>query len=298
MDYQSVKETAKRWEISERAVRQYCQSGRIAGAVLSGKMWNIPCDAEKPSRKKRSDAKRNTLLDVLREEKKEKLSGGIYHRLQIDMTYNSNHMEGSCLSHDQTRYIYETRTIDPGDGAVRVDDIMETLNHFRCIDTVIDHAEQRLSECYFKELHRILKTNSSDAEKSWFVVGDYKKIPNEVGGRETAAPEQVSGELKGLLKDYNDGKQKTLDDILDFHVRFERIHPFQDGNGRVGRLILLGECLKNNIVPFIITDDLKMYYYRGLSEWDHERGYLRDTCLTAQSYFKKLMDYFRIPYSE
>lgn len=298
VNYQSVKETAEHWGISERAVRQYCQSGRIDGAVLSGKTWNIPCDTEKPSRKKRSDAKENTLLDTLREEKREKLSGGIYHRLQIDMTYNSNHIEGSRLTHDQTRYIYETRTIDPGGEAIRVDDIIETINHFRCIDEVIDHAEQKLSECYFKHLHRLLKTGSSDEGKSWFAVGDYKKIPNEVGGRETAAPEQVSGELKRLLEDYNQKEQKTLDEILDFHVRFERIHPFQDGNGRVGRLIMLGECLKNNIVPFIITDDLKMYYYRGLAEWDREHGYLRDTCLTAQDRFKKQMDYFRIPYSK
>lgn len=294
MKYLSVAEIAKRWNISERSVRNYCTNDRVLGAFLTGKTWNIPEDAQKPARLPRSGEKKVTLLDVLKREKESKLSGGIYHKVQIDLTYNSNHMEGSRLTHDQTRYIFETNTIGIADQVVNVDDIIETANHFKCIDMIIDEANYQLSERYIKQLHAVLKSGTSDSRKDWFAVGDYKKYPNEVGGKETAAPEDVASEMKALLRAYNAVRQKTLDEIIAFHVKFEMIHPFQDGNGRVGRLIMFKECLRNNIVPFIITDDLKMFYYRGLHEWKYERGYLRDTCLTAQDRFKVIMDYFRI----
>lgn len=234
------------------------------------------------------------LLDILREEKADRYSGGIYHKTQIDLTYNSNHMEGSQLTHDQTRYIFETNTIGIENEAVNVDDVIETANHFRCIDMIIEHAKSALTENFIKELHRMLKTGTSDSGKDWFMVGDYKKRPNEVGGMETALPEEVAGRMQELLDEYNGIENKTLDDVLNFHVRFERIHPFQDGNGRVGRLIMFKECLRYNIVPFIISDDLKMFYYRGLKEWNNEKGYLRDACLTAQDRYKEYLDYFRI----
>ena len=297
MEYCSVAEIAEKWKISERSVRNYCAEGRVSGAFLTGKTWNIPADAEKPARRKRKDAAPLTLLEVLQEEMRVKRTGGIYHKIQIDLTYNSNHMEGSRLTHDQTRYIYETNTIGAADQSVNVDDIMETVNHFRCVDLVISNAKAALTERMIKELHAVLKTGTSDNRKDWFAVGDYKKRPNEVGGQETALPEEVAEEMRDLLREYDGKKTKTLADLIDFHVRFERIHPFQDGNGRVGRLILFKECLKYGIVPFIVEEDLKLLYYRGLKEWGHENGYLTDTLLTAQDRFKRYLDYFRIAYS-
>lgn len=295
MAYISVADAAKRWNLSERSVRNYCAIGKIPNAVLAGKTWQIPEDAEKP---KRTNAKvENALLSVLREEKKKQRKGGIYHKVQIDLTYNSNHMEGSRLTHDQTRYIFETNTIGFESGAVNVDDVVETANHFRCIDMVIDNAMYPLSEPLIKRLHLTLKNGTSDSRKDWFAVGEYKRVPNEVGGRDTTAPEKVEAEISELLSGYNAVPNHTLEQIIAFHHDFECIHPFQDGNGRIGRLILFKECLKNNIVPFIIEDDLKMFYYRGLHEWNHEHGYLVDTCLTAQDRFKAYLDYFRIPYS-
>ena len=296
MRYLSVAEIAKKWNISERSVRNYCAHGRVQGAFLTGKAWNIPANAEKPERFNKKKEHPYTLLDILQEQKASKYSGGIYHKTQIDLTYNSNHMEGSRLTYDQTRYIFETNTIGVGSEVLNVDDVIETANHFRCVDMVIDHAKAALTEKFIKELHLTLKSGTSDSRKDWFAVGDYKKLPNEVGGRDTALPEEVAGKMKALLAAYNTKKEKTLEDILDFHVKFERIHPFQDGNGRVGRLIMFKECLKYKIVPFIIEDNLKMFYYRGLKEWDHEKGYLTDTCLTAQDRYKAYLDYFRIPY--
>lgn len=293
MRYFSAIEMAKIWDISVRSVRNYCTQGRVDGAFLAGKTWQIPEDAKKPER---LNKKKITLLDILKEQKVSKYSGGIYHKTQINLTYNSNHIEGSRLSHDQTRYIFETNTIGLENEVLNVDDILETANHFRCIDMIIDHAKDVLSEKFIKELHFVLKNGTSDSRKEWFVVGDYKKIPNEVGGMNTTLPEEVAQRMKELLKEYNDKKEKSFEDILDFHVRFERIHPFQDGNGRVGRLILFKECLKYNIVPFIIDDHLKMFYYRGLKEWDYEKGYLIDTCLSAQDKYKADLDYFRIAY--
>lgn len=296
MQYLSAAEAAKKWKISERSVRNYCAQGRVAGAVLNGKTWQIPADAEKPQRINTKAAKPQTLLEILQYEKAAKYSGGIYHKTQIEMTYNSNHIEGSRLTHDQTRYIFETNTIGITGEAVNVDDVIETANHFRCIDLIIDKAKAVLTEKFIKELHLILKNGTSDSRQEWFAVGEYKKMPNEVGGMATTLPEDVAAEMRALLTAYNTKKLKTLNDILDFHVRFERIHPFQDGNGRVGRLIMFKECLKYNIVPFIIEDNLKMFYYRGLKEWDREKGYLTDTCLTAQDRYKAYLDYFRIKY--
>lgn len=297
MGYLSVAEIAKKWRLSERAVRNYCAQGRVSGAFLTGKTWNIPEDAQKPSRVRAQAAAPTTLLSVLQREKQSRLPGGIYHRVQIDLTYNSNHIEGSRLSREQTRFIFETNTIGIEKQAVNVDDVVETANHFRCIDLVIADANRALSQTMIKRLHEILKSGTSDSRQDWFAVGEYKKLPNEVGGQETAAPEDVENRMRALLNAYNAKTRKTLHDLLDFHVQFESIHPFQDGNGRVGRLILFKECLKNDIVPFIITDDLKMFYYRGIREWKTEPGYLTDTCLTAQDHFKALMDYFRIPYA-
>lgn len=297
MGYLSVSEIAKKWHLSERAVRNYCAQGRVSGAFLTGKTWNIPEDAQKPSRVRAQAAAPTTLLSVLQREKQSRLPGGIYHRVQIDLTYNSNHIEGSRLSREQTRFIFETNTIGIEKQAVNVDDVVETANHFRCIDMVIDDANRALSQAMMKRLHETLKSGTSDSRQDWFAVGEYKKLPNEVGGQETVAPEDVENRMRALLNAYNAKTRKTLRDLLDFHVQFESIHPFQDGNGRVGRLILFKECLKNDIVPFIITDDLKMFYDRGIREWKTEPGYLTDTCLTAQDHFKALMDYFRIPYA-
>lgn len=295
MKYISVTDFAQKYGISERTARNYCAVGKIQGATLVGKTWNIPEDADLPVRKKRIK-QIMPLLAVLREQKEMKLKGGIYHRTQIDLTYNSNHIEGSRLSHEQTRFIFETNTVGFEGDSIRVDDIIETTNHFRCIDYIIDHAETRLTESLIKELHLMLKSGTSDSRKEWFAVGDYKRFPNEVGGCETTAPENVKSEISALLKEYNSIKEKKFDDILDFHCRFESIHPFQDGNGRVGRLIMFKECLANGFVPFIITDELKMFYYRGLQQWHSIKEYLRDTCLSAQDNYKVLMDYYRIEY--
>lgn len=238
---------------------------------------------------------KSPLLTAMTEQMEMRMKGGIYHKTQIDLTYNSNHIEGSRLSHEQTRYIFETNTIGVTQEAVNVNDIVETVNHFRCIDLIIEHATDELSIDFIKELHKVLKTGTSDSRKNWFAVGDYKRLPNEVGGEETCPPEQVAERMEEMLADYLNSKRQ-FEDILDLHVRFERIHPFQDGNGRVGRLIMFKECLCSGIVPFIITDELKMFYYRGLSEWGHVNGYLTDTCLTAQDQYKTSLDYFRIKY--
>ena len=296
MRYLSVTEIAKKWEVSERSVRNYCAQGRVNGAFITGKIWKIPENAKKPERINKRKEVKITLLDILKEQKASKYSGGIYHKTQIELTYNSNHIEGSRLTHDQTRYIFETNTIGVEKEVLNVDDVIETVNHFHCIDIIIDSARAVLTEKFIKDLHFILKNGTSDSRKDWFVVGDYKKLPNEVGGMDTTIPEEVANKMKTLLMEYNAKDAKTFEDILDFHVKFERIHPFQDGNGRIGRLIMFKECLKNNIVPFIVDDNLKMFYYRGLKEWANEKGYLTDTCLAAQDKYKAYLDYFRIVY--
>jgi len=291
MEFISVSLFAEKYGISERTVRNLCATGKIEGAFLTGKTWNIPADAVLPQKGKK---KVSPLLARLREEKETKLKGGIYHRTQIDLTYNSNHIEGSRLTKEQTRYIFETNTLGITSENTRIDDIMETVNHFRCIDFIIDHATDKITEPLIKQLHLILKTNTSDSQKTWFAVGDYKRLANEVGEQETVQPQEVHRYMKSLLADFNAIKKVELDDIIDFHVQFERIHPFQDGNGRIGRLILFWQCLQNGIVPFIITEDLRLFYYRGLQNWGQTNGYLRDTCLTAQDNYKALLDYFKI----
>ena len=293
MEYISVVQFAEKYGISERTVRNYCAEGKIEGAFLTGKTWNIPADAELPPKGKR---KLSPLLSRLREEKEAKLNGGIYHRTQIDLTYNSNHIEGSRLSKEQTRFIFETNTLGITTESMSVDDIMETVNHFRCIDYVIDHAMDKITETHIKQLHAILKMNTSDSHKDWFAVGDYKRLPNEVGGGETVQPKEVHKRMKALISEYNAFKNVEFDDILNFHVLFERIHPFQDGNGRVGRLLLFWQCLQSAHVPFVITEELRLFYYRGIQNWGNINGYLRDTCLAAQDNYKLLLDYFKIKY--
>lgn len=298
MRYLSVAEIAQKWNVSERSVRNYCAHGRVCGSFLTGKTWNIPENAEKPERSNKKKEVPKTLLDILLDEKKKKYSGGIYHKTQIELTYNSNHIEGNRLTHNQTRYMFETNTISVEKEVLNVDDIIETSNHFRCIDITIENAKAVLTEKFIKKLHFVLKTGTSASGNDWFVIGNYKKLSNEVEGTETTLPEEIADKVKALLEEYNSKEEKTLEDILEFHVKFEQIHPFQDGNGRVGRLIMFKECLKYNIVPFIIDEQLKMFYYRGLKEWSGEKGYLMDTCLTAQDRYKKYLEYFRIPYSE
>lgn len=275
--------------ISSRTVAKISRGEKVAGHVIVKIAAFLDCKPEELYR----SVSDNALLQTLRDEKSIRMPGGLYHELQVRMTYNSNHIEGSKLSEDQTRLIFETNTVDVGEG-IPVDDIIETVNHFRAIDYVIDHAEDALTEDVIKQLHRILKQSTRDSALAWFTVGDYKKRANTVGGRETAKPKDVYARMQALLSAYEALETVSIDDIIRFHCEFERIHPFQDGNGRVGRLIALKECLRYNIVPFIIEDSKKMYYYRGLSEWDTEKGYLTDTCLDGQDTFKKLMAMFDI----
>ena len=275
--------------ISSRTIAKIAKGEPIAPCVLRKIADFLCCDAQSLCRAV-SD---NVILQTLRDEKSIRLSGGLYHELQVRMTYNSNHMEGSKLSEDQTRMIFETNTLNAEDG-ISVDDVIETANHFRAVDYVIDCADAPLTQDVIKELHRILKQGTRDASLAWFAVGDYKKRPNVVGGKETARPKEVPLRMAALLAEYEAKPEKDIHDIIAFHVAFERIHPFQDGNGRVGRLIALKECLRFNIVPFIIEDGKKLFYYRGLTEWDREKGYLTDTCLDGQDTFRRLMAAFDI----
>ena len=293
MNYISVQKFADKHGISERTARNYCASGKITGAFITGKTWNIPADASLPTKRKK---RISPLLSRLRMEKETKLKGGIYHRIQIDLTYNSNHIEGSLLTKEQTRLIFETNTIGATDATTNVDDIMETVNHFRCIDYIIDHATEKITEPHIKQLHLLLKTNTSDSRKDWFAVGDYKLLANEVGGQETTHPRDVHRRMKELLTAYHEVRQPMMEDILNFHVQFERVHPFQDGNGRVGRLLMFWQCLQTSVVPFIITEEIRFFYYRGIQNWGSVNGYLTDTCLTAQDNFKHLLTYFEIPF--
>ena len=277
--------------ISSRTIAKIAKGEKLSNKTLEKIAAFLGCDVHSLYREK-SD---NLILQTLREEKEGRISGGLYHELQVRMTYNSNHIEGSRLTEDQTRMIFETNTIDVGDG-VSVDDILETVHHFRAIDYVIDKAEEELTEEMIKHLHYILKHDTKDSALSWFAVGDYKRRANMVGGRETAKPGDVPVRMKTLLADYNAQKVITVNDVIAFHAEFEYIHPFQDGNGRVGRLVALKECLRNNIIPFIIEDSKKYYYYRGLSEWRNEKGWLTDTCLDGQDTFIRLLDALDIPW--
>ena len=294
MKYISAAETAKKWGLTDRAVRNYCSDGKIPGAFLTGKTWNVPEDALPPERKNAKKFSDNDLLNVLKSERDGKMKGGIYHKVQVNLTYNSNHIEGSKLTEDQTRRIFETNTIGTEDESLNVDDIVETTNHFRCIDYIIDNAKKTLTENMIKTLHLQLKSGTSDSTITWFRVGDYKLRGNEVGGETTCPPAEVGKMMKALLEEYNAKETKTIEDVIEFHQKFEKIHPFQDGNGRVGRLIMFKECLANNIVPFIINEEHRWHYYKGLKEWGNEKGYLLETCLSAQDEFRKWLSYFAI----
>ncbi|WP_310558025.1 Fic family protein [Flavobacterium sp.] len=296
MNYISVSDFAKKWNVPERTVRNYCAKGKIKGSFLTGKTWNIPEDTGLPEKGTQKKFSNFMLLNQLKEQKDMKLKGGIYHRTQIDLTYNSNRIEGSKLTQEQTRFIFETNTIGISDESINVDDIIETNNHFRCNDLIIEKAKSKLTESFIKELHFLLKSGTSDSRKDWFNVGIYKKFPNEVGGNETCLPKDVAEKMKELLFNYHKKEQKNFEDIIDFHQKFEVIHPFQDGNGRVGRLILFKECLANSIVPFVIDDELKLFYYRGLQQWDTIQEYLLDTCLSAQDNYKTILNYFEIDF--
>ena len=282
---------SKELGISSKTIAKIARGEKLSKATLQKIAGFLSCSHEELC----EEVSDNAILQVLREEKEARLSGGLYHELQVRMTYNSNHIEGSKLTEDQTRLIFETNTIDVGDG-ILVDDILETVHHFRAIDYVIDKAEEELSEDIIKHLHYLLKHDTKDSTLSWFAVGDYKKRANVVGGRETAKPKEVPGRMRELLADYNAKGKVTIEDVVAFHAEFEHIHPFQDGNGRVGRLIALKECLHHNIIPFIIEDNKKGFYYRGLSEWRNEKGWLTDTCLDGQGAFIRLLDMLDIPY--
>lgn len=283
-------EISKQLGISSRTLAKISRGEKLSRIVLQKIADYLTCSPEVLCR----EVSDNPVLQTLREEKEAKLSGGLYHELQVRMTYNSNHIEGSRLSADQTRMIFETNTLDVGDG-VSVDDVLETVHHFRAIDYVIDVADEPLTEEIIKKLHYILKHDTKDSTLSWFAVGDYKKRANVVGGQETAKPKDVAAKMQQLLNTYNALSNVTVEDIIAFHAEFEHIHPFQDGNGRVGRLIALKECLRHNVVPFIIEDSKKAFYYRGLAQWDTEKGFLIDTCLDGQDTFQRLLDLFDLP---
>lgn len=277
--------------ISSRTIAKIAKSERLSKKTLHKIAEYLGCDVDFLYR----EITDNAILQILLDEKNAKISGGLYHELQVRMTYNSNHIEGSKLTEDQTRLIFETNTIDVGDG-VPVDDILETVHHFRAIDYVIDVAEEELTEEIIKHLHYVLKHDTRDSALSWFAVGDYKRRANMVGGRETAKPKDVPVRMKSLLSEYNAREMVTVNDVIALHAEFEYIHPFQDGNGRVGRLVALKECLRHNIIPFIIEDTKKHFYYRGLSEWRNEKGWLTDTCLDGQDTFVRLLDMLEIPH--
>ena len=295
MKYIGAGEAADLWGVTPRVVRKYCEEGRVDGAVKENSAWKIPSGSSKPERLKREQLTGPVFLTRLVEEKNHSISGGIYHYIQIDFTYNSNHIEGSRLTHDQTRFIFETNTISANKNtAIHIDDLVETANHFRAIDYVIDNYSRQLTENMIKHLHAMLKNGTSDSRLSWFSVGAYKKLENEVGGMTTTLPEDVPEKMKAIISAYNARPAHDLRDILDFHYKFERIHPFQDGNGRVGRLIMFKECLKNGVTPFIIEDDIKLFYYRGLTEWPRDKGYLTGTAEAQQEKFRNILKRFGI----
>ena len=285
MEYMSVAEAAQKWGLTPRNVQIHCEKGNIPSVTMQGKSWQIPVDAGRPMRKPRAKGMPRSILEALKSEKRGRISGGLYHRLQIDLTYNSNHIEGSRLTHEQTRWIFETQTIGNVGADVPVDDIVETANHFRAVDIIIESAGAALTEQYIKKLHAQLKGGTSDSRKAWFKVGEYKRLDNVVGEMETCPAKEVHGEMVKLLAWWKNA-EKTLENLLDLHVRFEQIHPFQDGNGRVGRLILLKECLKYGITPFVIAENFKQFYYLGLKDWRQgRRARLMDTCRTGQDVF-------------
>ncbi|MBR1921904.1 MAG: Fic family protein [Kiritimatiellae bacterium] len=285
MKYITAKEAAKKWGLTPRSVQLHCEKGNVPGVNLLGKSWQIPESAPRPERKPRMKGLPSSVLALLKAEKRGRISGGLYHRLQIDLAYNSNHIEGSRLTHEQTRWIFETKTIGEIASDVPVDDIIEAANHFRAVDIVIESAGAALTERYVKDLHRQLKSGTTDSRKEWFAVGDYKRLDNVVGDMETCPAKDVPREMARLLAWWK-AADKSLGNLVDLHVRFEQIHPFQDGNGRVGRLILLKECLKYGITPFVIAENFKQFYYMGLQDWrrgSHAR--LIETCRAGQDVF-------------
>ena len=288
-----INKTALSFElgISSRTIAKIAKKEKLGNITLKKIAEYLGCAPEDLYR----EVSENTILQLLKDEKNAKISGGLYHELQVRMTYNSNHIEGSKLTEAQTRLIFETSTIDVGDG-IPVDDILETVHHFRAIDYVIDVAEEVLTEEIIKHIHYILKHDTVDSQLSWFAVGDYKKRANMVGGRETVKPKDVPERMMEMLEEYNSKPSVTVNDVIALHAEFEYIHPFQDGNGRVGRLVALKECLRYNIIPFMIEDSKKQFYYRGLSEWQKEKGWLTDTCLDGQDTFTRLLDALDIPH--
>ncbi len=292
-NYLSVEEIAQKWGKTPRNVRIHCQKGHVLGAKLVQGRWLIPCDAPDPAHKTRRKQRATSVWAILKSEMRSQMKGGLYHRLQIDFAFNSNHMEGSTLTHEQTKWIFETQTIGVLDAQTAVDDIVETRNHFRCLDMILETAGAALTETYIKRLHAQLKSGTGDAMKSWFAVGDYKKLDNVVGESETCPVAEVPMRMRQLLRDYA-ATPKTLESILDFHVQFEAIHPFQDGNGRIGRLILLKECLKAGVMPFVVAESLRQFYYLGLKEWrENRRMRLLDVCATGQDIFAACLTSYR-----
>lgn len=285
----SKTELAQKTGLSTRTVAKIAKGEKLSAGTLK----KISDFLGVPQEKLSKEVSDNPLLQLLRDEKDIRMPGGLYHELQVRMTYNSNHIEGSTLTEDQTRLIFETNTIDIGDG-VSVDDILETVHHFRAIDYVIDHAEEPLTEDIIKNLHYIIKHDTKDSYLSWFAVGDYKKRANMVGGRETVKPSEVHARIAELFDRYNKKRNVSIEDIIELHAEFEMIHPFQDGNGRVGRLVALKECLRHSVIPFIIEDGKKLFYYRGLSEWRNEKGWLIDTCLDGQDTFRRILSQLEI----
>ena len=292
------KEVADILNVSSATISKY-ESGTLEPNIESLKrlaeLFDISVDELLNDEEYKFDISKINVLDILREQKEMKLKGNLYHNTQIIFAYNTNHIEGSKLTEDQTRYIFETNTIFfEGETVASVDDILETANHFKLVDYMLDIAEEKLTEDIIKEIHRILKEGTMDSRKDWFNVGEYKKLPNEAGSMKTTEPKDVQRDMTKLMEWYNSLKEITIKEIIEFHARFEKIHPFQDGNGRVGRIIIFKECLKNNIIPFIILDKDKVFYYRGLKEYQNktEKGYLIDTCLNAQDQYTALIGYY------
>ena len=295
MNFLSVNQIAKKWNISTRMVRNYCEQGRIPNAFLTGKTWNIPLDAVKPQKEIKVVLTENALLNILNEQRISKLKGNIYQTTIVEFTYNSNRLSGNKLNLEQVQSIFETNILSV-EKSININDIIETVNHIKCLDYIIENAKKPLTESLIKELHFILKFNTTDSAKNWFNVGDYKKMPNEFYGEKTTIPKNVKSDMQNLLNDYNSIEEKTLETIVEFHTKFEKIHPFQDGNGRIGRLIMFKECLNNDILPFIIDEYHKLFYYRGLKEWNNQKWYLIDTCLSCQDKYKTWLDDFQIEY--